>query len=141
MKRALVLFLVLGIVAGSLTSATAAKKKKPKPRVVTAEYGPNPTGVIRIDIGNPGTSITSIPFVPRAKERKVSVAIADDSGQLVRARVMQDGADGSDYFCGKTSAPVPINHAVEIQVVLYSGVCGSGAGVATKGVITATFSG
>ena len=140
MKRILVLFLVLGIAVGSLATASAAKKKKPKPRVVMADYGPDPTGsLIRVDLGTPGTSIAQVPFTPTATERKVSVALADDSGQPVRGRVRQDDSDISGYFCGKTSAPVRIAAGAEILVELFSGTCGSGAGVATEGTITATF--
>lgn len=140
-KRALVLFLVLGIVVGSLTTASAAKKK-PKPRVVMADYGPDPTGsLIRVDVGTPGTSFAQVPFAPTATERKVSVSITDDSGQLVRGRVRQADSDMSGYFCGKTSAPVRIAAGGEILVEVYSGTCSSGTGVgaATQGTITATF--
>ena len=141
-KRILILFLVLGVVVGSLTTATAAKKKKPKPRVVMADYAPDPTGsLIRVDVGTPGTSFAQVPFAPTATERKVSVAITDDSGQLVRGRVRQADSDMSGYFCGKTSAPVRIAAGAEILVEVFSGTCSSGTGVAaaTQGTITATF--
>ena len=144
MKRVLVLFVVLGMVVGSLTAAEAAKKKKkkkPAARVVTANYAPaSDGGLIIFRLGTaPGVSLTQVPFTPTAKERKVSIAITDDSGQPVRASLAQSESELSD-FCGKTDAPVMIAPGVEIQLKLFSGTCGSGVGVMTQGKITATFS-
>ena len=144
MKRALVLFLVLGIVVGGFATAEAKKKKKkkPAPRVVTADYAPlSDGGQIILNVGAaPGASLTQVSFVPTTKERKVSIAMTDDSGLPARGRVTQAEADLSGIFCGKTDAPVSIAPGVEISVEVFSGVCGSGAAVGSEGTIKATFS-
>ncbi len=140
-KRAVVLFLVLGMVVGGITTAEAKKKKKkPAPRVVTTDYAPaSDGGSIIIAPATAGVSVTQVPFVPLSTEKKVSVVIADDAGQPVRARISQSESNLTDYFCGKTDAPVSVAPGVEIFVEIFSGPCGSGVSVATQGTVTATF--
>lgn len=83
-------------------------------------------------------------FETLAREKTVTLAVADASGRTVLARAAQDvdGDDRLDWtsdFCGSTDAPLPIQGGVPLQVFVMEGSCGAEASVPTTGSIRAVF--
>jgi hypothetical protein len=88
-------------------------------------------------------------FRARPQESLVTVAIADDSGLPVPARVTQDldgdgAADTTHEFCGSTADAVAIEPGVPVEVVRLEGSCEgltdpTRYGARTTGTVTATF--
>lgn len=130
--------------AGCVISMTAGgvEAAKPRNRVVTEDYTPNPYHKISLQYGDPGVSIASIEVAGLPGEGAVSVALVDDNGFPVRGGIAQ-GEPGSTThlasFCGETAAPVAIDPAMPVVIDVYSGHCAGTAAVATEGTATVTF--
>ncbi|MGH2756445.1 MAG: hypothetical protein ACRDI3_01510 [Actinomycetota bacterium] len=78
-----------------------------------------------------------VSFLP-AGRRHVRLAIEDESGTRVAAKVVQE-AMRSQLFCGSTSKSIAVNPKLPFQVVLFSGACAGSHSVVTDGTVTATF--
>ncbi|MEA2432831.1 MAG: hypothetical protein QOG54_288 [Actinomycetota bacterium] len=158
MKRALVLALVVGLLAGMmLMPAEAKKKKKPAPakveRVVELPYqcpcgvwNPASPAGFWLAGGAVGGALT-----PTGGDDKfVKVEITDASGQKVNIGLAQN-VDGTDNFaevpvgevCGTTEEPLAVpNPGVQVDIFVYEGTCTDMAtpSIATSGTIKLTFS-
>jgi len=150
MRKAIVVALVLGLVAGALSAPAVAKKKKPKKveRVVEITYDAGATGV-----GSPvGTGVCFRPTnscgdIPvGSTEKFITVELKDTSGLPVSFSLTQDTdpeALGSESdlgdFCGKTDEPIQIEPGFTVIVFPWTlgPACGS---VATSGTVSATLS-
>ena len=140
MKRFLVLFLVLGLLMGSIATAEAKKKKPKKPyvRIVEGTYdnpAPGVGGVVTLN-GAGGTL-----EVPTAvNEAYMSVEITDASGQATYFGIAAEGSIIAGG-CGKTEAPLAITPGMAHNITVTMGpgledpTC---AGVATTGTIKVT---
>jgi hypothetical protein len=158
MKKAIVVAISMGLLAGALVGPADAKKKKPRvkkvERVVEVEYTGPGVGVV-----TPNASGGACPFkdvttqecieIPlELGEAYVKIEMADASGQKVAGYISQgdtsgDGiADGFAEFCGGHAEPVQlISTSVPVRVSFYNGATAECApSVATTGTITATFS-
>jgi hypothetical protein len=82
-------------------------------------------------------------FEPRARERSVVITIEDKSGLPTRGHVWVGGDDGySVEFCSE-SEPIALEPGDLVYFFALIGTCPdatAGAGVATSGSVTATFS-
>ena len=145
MRKLLVAALAVGLVAGSVATAEAGKKKAPKKttRVVEASY----VAPARFFWAPTGDNIGGAAFPTGTGETYVSVAIEDDAGMDVSAAVGQDPEGDSTVsttaFCTSTEDPVPIEPGLEVTVFVYVGPCTSpqpAPAFATQGTIVATFS-
>jgi uncharacterized membrane protein len=165
MKKAIILALIMGLVAGSLAApAGAAKKKKKKKkapakieRVVEFEYD-CPCGVrfgtpagsqgVGWQLGGTTGSNTGGGEIPTtATDLFVTAKAEDASGQPVRVGLAHDtDGDGLNNtwgaFCGETTEPIEVSQAEAVmRVFVTSGTCDdmSTPAFATGGSITFTF--
>ncbi len=145
MRRALVVVLALGLVAGAMTApAQAGKKKKPKKvtRVVEFEYVCPCFGLYQFG-GLTGTNLGGGPFAVGA-ESYLTAVTDDATGRPVHVSINQDtNGDGFNdpvgEFCGETTEPMPINPGLEIRVFVGE-PSPSCPGPAAGGTITFTLS-
>jgi hypothetical protein len=144
-KRILILTLVLGLIAGALTTAEAAKKKKPKKKTRTAEStyeapAIGSGGGVCLGATNSCGNIATGP-----DERFVMIEIVDQSGLDVYATVGQDldgdtFTDSSTEVCGKSEEPIPIEPGVALTIFPWAVGNPSCPGAATTGRVTAKLS-
>ena len=141
MKRFLIMFMVLGLVAGSIATAEAGKKKKKKApyvRVVEGTYANPAPGIGGVVTLNGAGGTLDVPTA--ANEYYMSVEITDDSGQATYFSIAEDSTFAGGG-CTKTETPFQINPggAYSITVTIGPGLddptC---AGVATSGTIKVT---
>jgi hypothetical protein len=102
MKRCLIMFMVLGLIAGSVATAEAKKSPKRVERTVEANYGPYPSPVT-------GCNGVLEPFaclvVPTwASEAFFTAKVTDLHGQPVFVQVKAAGRTWA--FCGETTHPI-----------------------------------
>jgi hypothetical protein len=157
MKKALIVALVLGLVAGAMAApATAKKKKKKKPvrveRVVEVEYqGPgvgvsSPAGSVGYCYQFP-VSDACLTVIPEAGEKYIKIEVLDASGTAVAGFISQGDLDGDGIgdlygeFCGSHAEPIQLEvPGGPFDLSLYDGVCGTGPSVMTTGTIKITLS-
>ncbi|HWC14692.1 MAG TPA: hypothetical protein VG929_08855 [Actinomycetota bacterium] len=124
MKKLLVLLMVLGLIAGSIATAEAGKKKKkkaPAPRVMEVRYE-NPA----IGINGVGGVCSGCPQIAvGAEERFISVEVKDDVSPVPAMRFSWDtDGDGRNdtgvVVCGsKTDAPLEVPPGVSMTAFPY----------------------
>ncbi|HWL66504.1 MAG TPA: hypothetical protein VNP73_11065 [Actinomycetota bacterium] len=116
-----------------------------KARTATGNYN---TIMITPEEGSPsaeGHYSNGVKFKLRPGERFVSLSIADEAGQTVRATVGQDyDNDGKTEheheFCGSTTEPIKLTPGAPVIVWAQEGQCADGTtSLATFGEVTATF--
>jgi hypothetical protein len=148
MRRTIATLLTSALVMGALMAPAAdAAKKKKKPRKAQATYDSPAIGIGGVaGLCNGANGCAAFPL--GAKEKFISVNVVDSTGTPVYARVTQDldgdgQADAATPFCGKTDGKIPVEPGVTINVFVYTvGVLPAPCqGVATSGVVKATFSG
>ena len=110
MKRFLVVFLIAGLLAGSVATAEAKRKKAKKkkaPRVertVEGHYGPL-AGCNTIVTG----SLACIVVKTNPTEAFFTAKVADAHGQPVFVQVFNSGGGRVRTFCGETTRPVSLD--------------------------------
>jgi len=140
MKRFLILFLILGLVFGSIATADAKKKKKKKTapvkieRVVELEYAAPGIGV-----NTPAASGGICPFadpttqecieIPlQADETFIKVEMTDATGLPVMGYISQGDTDGDGIgnlygdFCGGHPEPIAMESTNPVRISFYNGV-------------------
>ncbi|MEA2432830.1 MAG: hypothetical protein QOG54_287 [Actinomycetota bacterium] len=155
MKRALVLALVVGLLAGMMFGPAEAKKK-PYVEVLELAYQGGSVGASTpaasggtclVDPTSPFHCVEAIPSSVQAKYIKVEVI--DATGQKAGGYLSQGDTDGDGFgnlygdFCGGHEAPVPMEaKGAPVGISLYAGVCsdGSGPSIVTTGTVKVTFS-
>jgi coenzyme F420-reducing hydrogenase gamma subunit len=150
MKRFVVLLMIVGLVAGSVATAEAAKKKKIKKveRVVEGAY--DAPSLIAVGTCAQTGAIGCVSMISAANEVYVSAEVTDQTGQPVYVSIQGDAngdnQDDINYgtFCGATDAPIAIDAGVELHfwvgVTPDPGIAGCVPGAATTGTLKATFS-
>lgn len=101
MRKTIMLVLMVGLIARAFMAPSAdAKKKKPKPRVVTDTYDAPSIGVI-VPVGGGGISSCSggnnigcAEFPTTAKDKFVKIEVTDQSGQKAGGYVSQGDTTG-----------------------------------------------
>ena len=105
MKRFMILMMALGLLAGSVATAEAAKKTT-KPtrteRTVEGKYGPYPAPVTGCNEPLGQWACVAIPT--RTDERFLTAKVTDTHGQPVFVEVR--GGNGVQAFCGETTEPI-----------------------------------
>lgn len=155
MRKTLATLVAVGLVGGALLAPAAEagkKKKKSKPRVVTATYHTPAIGVATPVVSGgasrcDGTlNVGCAEFPTTGKDRYVRIQVTDASGQNVGGYVSQGDTNGDGIgdlfgeFCGKHTTPVAITPGRPLKVSLYGGTCADGSpSVVTTGEIKATF--
>jgi subtilisin family serine protease len=149
MKRSMVLLLVLGLVATSALTGTAAAKKKAKARVIEYHYqvpSPAVSGVVGACVAGNGVDTGCNEIATSVKERYVTVKVTDASGQPTNWYLAQDtdaANQGLEIFasgCGETSGPVAITPGLALRVQVGAVGGPDCPGVATTGDVTVTLS-
>ena len=105
MKRFLIMFMVLGLIAGSVATAEAAKKTKKPVRVertVEGSYGPYPTVA---GCNEPLGTFACMTLPTRTSETFLTAKVTDVHGQPVFVEVRSDGHPVA-IFCGETREPI-----------------------------------
>jgi hypothetical protein len=158
MKKAIVVAITAGLIAGAFVGPADAGKKKKKPvrveRVVEVDYAAPGIGVTTpaaaggiCPFADPTTQqCIEIPL--QVGEAYVKIEIADAAGQTVAGYISQGDVDGdgiSDLygdFCGAHPEPIELMSAsAPVRVSFYNGATADCApSLATTGTITATFS-
>jgi hypothetical protein len=162
MKRILVLLMIAGLIAGSVATAEAKKKKKKvsapvrMEEVVEIAYTGGNIGVATpaatggsclVDQTVPFHCLNAVP--PFVEASFIKVEVIDSSGQKAGGFLSQgdvDGdtiADGYGDFCGAHPEPVAMNTpGAPVDISLFMGVCSdaSGPSIVTTGTIKVTFS-
>lgn len=144
MKKVLVLFLVLGLVFGSIATAEAGKKKRKK---VTREVqgGYDAPALIAVGTCAQTGAIGCVAIVTGPKEKYLSATVNDAHGQPVYVAVSADtDGDNSDdatfgSFCGTTEKPIEVTPGTELHLWVGftpdPGFAGCVPGIATTGTI------
>lgn len=147
MRKLVVVALVTGLLAGSLASAEAGKRKKKAPAKTTRVAEATYIAPARLYWAPTGDNIGGASFPTAASESYVTIDIQDDAGMDVSAAVGQDpegdGTVSTTPFCTSTEEPLPIQPGLEVTVFVYVGPCTDPApapAFATQGTIVATFS-
>jgi hypothetical protein len=155
MKKAILLALILGLVAGSMAApATAKKKKKRVERVVEITYTGTGVGVSTpaasggiCPATSPENTGTCIEVPITLQEKYVKVEIQDASGLKAPGYISQGDTDGDGIgdlygeFCGAHEAPIPLVNSNPVRVSFYTGTCGGATpGTTTSGTIIVTLS-
>ena len=149
MKRFLTMFMILGLVFGSVATAESKKKPQRTSRTVEGSYD-SPVLTLYGRCAESG-GIGCVSFTTGQNERFLTAEVVDAHGLpvfvLVRSEAEGNGfpAEGTETygtFCGETTEPiaVPAGETVQFWVGAALSVYGCQPGVATAGTITATFS-
>lgn len=150
MKKAIIVALVMGLMAGALSAPAAAAKKKKAPKKVTrtaeSVYDTPAIGHPDLVVGCSGSTGCAA-FGIGATESFISLEIVDSSGLPVYGSASQD-TDGDGFgdvgfnFCGKTSEPMPVEPGVELNIFISAagGTNPACAGAGTTGVVKAEIS-
>lgn len=106
MKRFLILFMVLGLIAGSVATAEAKRKKRPirVERTVEGSYGLYPAPVTGCNevLG----SFACLVVETRPTERFFTAKVTDAHGQPVFVEVQSGPGNPLATFCGETTEPI-----------------------------------
>lgn len=125
MKRFLIMFMVLGLLAGSMATAEAAKRAKKPIRVERTVEGSYDTQFVPFagmvthtcPHGNAPT-VGCFTVQTRTKEAFLEAAVTDAHGQPVLVTVTGPGSDQDwiEYgtFCGETKEPISFDPGVEL---------------------------
>jgi hypothetical protein len=150
MKRSIVLFLVLGMIFGSIASAEAAKKKKPKKvsRTVEGSYDLPPLVIAGTCSQTGAIGCVAIQTGPTEKYLTAG-SVTDQHGQdvLVSVSANTDGATGDDVtfgtFCGEITEPIEFEPGVQLHLwvgAIDPGFAGCPPGAASTGTVSVTLS-
>jgi hypothetical protein len=101
MRRFLIGFLILGLMAGSVGTAEAAKRRRA--RTVVASYGPYPGPVTGCN--SPLGSFACLIIQTRTTEGFFTAKVSDAHGQPVFVEVYS-GPQNVARFCGETTGPI-----------------------------------
>lgn len=113
MKRFVIGFLMVGLVAGPVAAAGAEQPHRTKAqRTVVGSYAAYPSPVTGCNAVLGSWACMVVPT--RAGERYVSVRVTDTHGQPVYFSVLGDGLDAG--FCGRTTRPVPFSKGRDLEI-------------------------
>lgn len=107
MKRFLIMFMVLGLIAGSVATAEAKRRQKPTrvERTVEGSYGPYPSPVTGCN--EPLDKYYCLAVETRSEESFFTAKVTDAHGQPVFVWVGGAGRGNSPAtFCGETTEPI-----------------------------------
>lgn len=147
MKRSVILFMILGLILGSV--ATAESKKKPHKVTRTVEGTYDSPAIFLYGSCAESDGIGCVSFTSGPNERFVTAEVVDAHGLpvfvLVRDEYMSDPIEGAETygtFCGKTTEPIAVPPGKNLQFWVGApfAIYGCQPGAGTTGTVTATFS-
>lgn len=153
MKKALIVAVVIGLLAGAMFAPAEAKKKKKKPpvpakveRVVDFDYVCPCPGLYQFGSAT-GTNFGGGPLPISSEELFVSIVAKDTSGQPVLVSINQDtNGDGFNdpvadvCATGEKADAVEVNGGLEMRLFISMGPCGSGVSAPLGGTLQVTLS-
>lgn len=152
MKRFLILFMVFGLIAGSVATADAGKRPMETQRTVKANYlGAQLVYEYRSCVHSGRLGCVIIPT--RRSEGSLTARVTDAHGQPVAVSVVDARSDRVyATFCGNTTQPIRFHPGNKLELWVggkwlptwwppYPEAPQCLPGMATKGTITVTFSG
>lgn len=106
MKRFFTLFMVLGLMFGSVATAEAKRSRKSNriERTVVGSYGPYPAPVTGCN--EPLGLYACLVVDTRASETSLTAKVTDLHGQPVFVEVAVSGGGTVGSFCGETTRPI-----------------------------------
>lgn len=110
MKRSLILFMVLGLIAGSMGTAEAEQRFERTERTVEVSYGPYSAPVSPCN--GPAGSLACAVVETRATEDFFTAKVTDAHGQPVFVQV-SGGYFGT--FCGETTRPISFDPGSRLE--------------------------
>jgi hypothetical protein len=115
MKRSLIVFMVVGLVAGSVMTAEAKGNKRPTrvERTVEGSYGPYPSPVTGCN--EPLGTFSCMVVATRWTESFYTAKVTDTHGQPVLFSVWSDYGDGEGVFCGETPEPIAFSPHAQLH--------------------------
>lgn len=123
MKRFLTLFMILGLIAGSVATAEAKKGQKSTrtERTVEGRYATQFVPFSTYCLQPAGVGCVEVET--RKDEAFLTAKVVDAHGQPVLVRVLAwgDGPHPSNYygtFCGETDEPIAFDRGVDISLVV-----------------------
>ncbi len=117
MKRFLIMFMVLGLIAGAASTAGATKNRpKRVERTVEGNYGavPEPFTGCNADRG----SFACVVVDARPTEAFFSAKVMDAHGQPVFVQVVTQGGERVANFCGETTHPLSFNAGSTLEFLI-----------------------
>lgn len=153
MKKLVVLFLIMGLVFGSLATAEAGKKKKKKKKPQKVERkaeGTYAAPATLVGSCSQTDGIGCMGIMSGPEETFITAKVTDNHGQPVAIRVSAD-LDGDNStettygdFCGETEEPMQVDPGVELIFwvgrVDVAAANGCAPGVGTQGSMEVVFS-
>jgi hypothetical protein len=113
MKRFLVVFLIVGLFAGSVATAEAKRKKPTRvERTVEGNYGALPQFGCNVDIGSFAWCMV---VDTRPTEAFFTAKVTDAHGQPVFVQVIDGGGGRIGTFCGETTRPVSFDAGSSLE--------------------------
>ncbi len=107
MKRFLILFMVLGLIAGTALSAEAKRaSRKRVERTVEGSYGPSPALVEISRCDDASGASDCVVVGSRPTETFFTANVTDAHGRPVYVEVSGGGINRGTSFCGETSRPI-----------------------------------
>src|SRR5688500_6224919 len=115
MKRSLILFMILGLIVGSVATAEAKGTKQPTrvERTVEGNYGPYPASVTGCN--EPLGKFYCLAVETRSEESFFTAKVTDAHGQPVFFYVGGVRGRSRAAFCGETTEPIRITPGVELH--------------------------
>ena len=145
MRRLLISFMILGLMAGSLATAHATKDPPGRVRTVEGSYDAPFVYFVSTCSQSGGMGCVSIATGPR--ETRLTAKVTDAHGQPVSVHVQantQNDVLGDEItfgtFCGHTTEPISFRAGVELE--FYVGVPDADClpGIATTGTLSVSLS-
>lgn len=123
MKRFLILFMILGLIAGSVATAEAKKGQK-STRTERTVKGSYATQFVPFNVYcYPNNGVGCVEIETRKDEAFLTAKAVDAHGQPVLVQVWGwgDGPEHSDdygSFCGETDEPIAFDRGVDVYLVV-----------------------
>lgn len=117
-KRFLILFMVLGLLAGSVATTEAKRASKPGrvERTVEGRYGARLEPYTEC---NQGRALYGCVVVdPRSTEAFFTAKVTDDHGQPVFVQVVDGGGGRIGTFCGETTEPMSFDTGSRLEFLI-----------------------
>lgn len=113
MKRFLIAFVTIGLVAGAMASADARQAQRQRvERTVVGSYSAYPAPVTGCNA--PFGTYACLIVPTRATERFATVKVTDMHGRPVYFEVIGDGIDTG--YCGRTTRPIRIYNYRDLEI-------------------------
>ena len=115
MKRSLTMFMVLGLMIGTVVTAEAKERRSRVERTVEASYGPSPA-VENARCEDLMGSSACVVVQTRTTESFLTANVTDAHGQPVSVEVHGAGIARNTSFCGETTDPIRFEPGARLEL-------------------------